>query len=195
METKTPAPKFPKSRYFNEDRVDLRFKPPGRTKSFKISKLWDLHREIARRVALGETNKSVAESLGISTSVVGYTKRSKVGKDQIGILRGAMDADNIELGIRINNYAPIALKLLEDTIKGAVITPSLGPGEEKVPLGLRVKEAGKHMDRAGYSPVKKIASISTILTRDEIEVIKARSVSAAEEAGVAVDVEFSEAAS
>lgn len=180
------APKPPKSRYFDESRVDLRFKPPEQTKSYRISKLWDIHREVARRVALGDTNKAIAEALGVSTALVQYTKNSKVGQKQIGILRGAMDADNIDLGIRINKFAPVALQLLEDLIEGK------GKIGKDASPALRARYADKQIDRAGYSAVKKIASVSATLTRDDIEAIKDRSRKSAEEAGVAVDAEFAE---
>ena len=185
MNTEPMVSNMPKSRYFNEDRVDLRFKAPGKHRSFKISKLWDIHREIARRVALGQTNKSIAEELGISTATVGYTKGSKAGEDQIGILRGAMDADTIDLGIQIQKFAPVALKLLEDIVEGT------GPGKD-ASIALRAKVADKHVDRAGYSPVKKVASVTSHLTKEDIESIKERSRRSAKEAGISVDAEFTE---
>ena len=160
------APKPPRSRYFNEDRVDLRFKPPVQCRSYKISRLQDNHREIARRLALGETNKSISESLGVSVGMVVYVKGSKVGKDQVGIYRGAMDAETIDLGIKINQFAPIALQLLEDIVAGR------GAAGKGASIALRAKVADKAVVRAGYSPVKKISSISTTLTRDDIEAIK-----------------------
>ena len=164
-------------RYFDEDRTDLRFKPPAEHKTFKIAKLWDLHREIVRRVALGETNKEIAEALGISVETVRYTKGSRAGQDQLAILRGAMDADTIDLGMRIQKFAPIALELLEKIIRAE--------GDCKdASLALRAKHADKYLDRAGYSPVKKIASLNGQLTREDIEDIKNRAVSAARDSNI-----------
>ncbi len=112
MMTEPMIGNMPRSRYFNEDRVDLRFKNPEVNKSYRIAKLWDIHHEITRRIALGERNKDIAAALGISVGMVVYTKNSLAGKQQVGIMRGAMDADTIDLGIKIQKFAPIALKLL-----------------------------------------------------------------------------------
>ena len=173
------------NKYSNEERgPDLRFNPPSKPRSFKVSKLWDIHHEICRRVALGESNVSIADALGVSPVMVSYTRNSKVAKDQVGILRGAMDADTIDLGIQIQKFAPVALKLLEDIIKGA------GAGKD-ASIGLRARHADRYLDRAGYSPVKKIATMSTTLTREDIEAIKARSRQSAIDAGI-IDIEAEE---
>ena len=116
--------------------------------------------------------------------MVSYTRNSKVAKDQVGILRGAMDADTIDLGIQIQKFAPVALKLLEDIIKGD------GDGKD-ASIGLRARHADRYLDRAGHSPVKKIATMSTTLTREDIEAIKARSRQSAIDAGI-IDIEAEE---
>ena len=171
------------NRYSNEDRgPDLRFNPPDKPRSFKVAKLWDIHHEICRRVALGESNVSIADALGVSAVMVSYTRNSKVAKDQVGILRGAMDANTIDLGIQIQKFAPIALKLLEGIITGE---------EKDASIGLRARHADRYLDRAGYSPVKKIATMSTTLTREDIEAIKARSRQSAIDAGI-IDIEAEE---
>jgi len=172
-------------KYFDENRGrDLRFNPPAKPRSFKVAKLWDIHHEICRRIALGEKNVAIAEALGISPVTVSYTRNSKVAKDQTAILRGAMDADTIELGQQIQKFAPTALKVLEDIIQGT------GDGKE-ASLSLRARYADKHLDRAGYSPVRKIASMNATLTREDIEAIKERSRKSAIEAGV-IDAEVIE---
>jgi predicted transcriptional regulator len=165
------------NRYFGEDRVDMRFKPPHEHKTFKVAQLWDIHHEIVRRLALGETNVSIAKALGVSEAMVSYTKNSKPCQDKLDIMRGAMDADAIDLGIRINKFAPVALQLLENIITGK---------EKDASIGLRARYADRHLDRAGYSPVKKTANVNTTLTRDDIEAIKERSRKAAESSGVSV---------
>jgi transcriptional regulator with XRE-family HTH domain len=169
---------MPANKYFSDERgSDLRFAAPGQCKTFRVSTLWDSHREICRRLALGEKASDIATALGVSKAMVSYTKNSKAAKDQISILRGAMDADTIDLGIRIQKFAPVALQLLEDIIEGH------GDGKD-ASITLRAHQADKYLDRAGYSPVKKIASISTTLTRADIEAIKERSRRSAQEAGI-----------
>uniref|UniRef100_A0A6H1ZIN4 Uncharacterized protein n=1 Tax=viral metagenome TaxID=1070528 RepID=A0A6H1ZIN4_9ZZZZ len=166
------------SKYFNGERgPDLRFNPPSKPRTFKVAKLWDIHHEICRRAALGETNVSIADALGVSSAMVSYTRNSKIAVDHIGILRGAMDADTIDIGQQIQKFAPVALRLLEDIVKGE------GPGAN-ASIGIRARYADRHLDRAGYSPVKRIAAISTTLTREDIEIIKNRARQSALDAGV-----------
>ena len=181
MEAQSMLGNFPRSRYFDEGRVDLRVKDPEKIQSYRISKLWDIHMEIARRVALGEKNKAIADALGISVATVEYTKNSKVAQERIDILRGAMDADTIDLGREIQEFAPTALRLLKEVIKGE------GAGKD-ASIALRTKTAENHMNRAGYSPVKKVAMATHHVTREEIEEIKQRSRAAAEEAGMLGEV-------
>jgi predicted transcriptional regulator len=128
-------------------------------------------------LALGEKATDIAASLGISKAMVSYTKNSKVAQDQISILRGAMDADTIDLGQKIQKFAPVALQLLEHIIAGQ------GDGKE-ASIRLRANTAERYMDRAGYAPVKKIATMSTTLTREDIDIIKTRARRSALEAGI-----------
>jgi hypothetical protein len=111
--------------------------------------------------------------------MVSYTKNSKAAQDQIGILRGAMDADTIDLGRQIQQFAPKALQLLEEIIEGR------GEGRD-ASIRQRGLHAEKYLDRAGYSPVKKVATVSTTLTRQDIEAIKNRARQSALDAGVAI---------
>ena len=164
-------------KYAQPDRSDNRFKPPGKVRTFRVSKMWEIHHEVARRISLGENNVDIAEALDVSPAMVSYTKNSKPIQDKVDILRGSMDADTIDLGILISKSAPRALKLLEGIIDGK---------EKEASIALRARVADKHLDRAGYSPVKKLQVASTHLTLDEIEEIKERSRQSAITAGIAV---------
>lgn len=165
-----------RSRYFeNDERTDARLSLPETKRSFRVGNLWEIHHEIARRLSLGEKNVDIAEALNVSPQMVSYTKNSKVVEDKVAIMQGAMDADTVDLGVRINKFAPIALQYLEDLVSGK---------EKDVSAALRARYADKHMDRAGYSPVKRIAKVSAHLTAGEIEEIKDRSRNSARKAGI-----------
>lgn len=168
METTLP-------RYAQDDRIDMRFKPPSEVKTFRVSNMWEIHHEIARRLSLGESNAAIAEALSVSPAMVSYAKNSKPIKDKVDIMRGAMDADTIDLGILIQKSAPKALKLLEDIIDGR---------QTEASIALRARVADKHLDRAGYSPVKKLAVATQHLTAEDIEAIKERSRKSATVAGI-----------
>jgi hypothetical protein len=166
----------PRKKYFKDtERLDRRFTLPKAERTFRIGQLWDTHHEILRRLSLGEKGSVIAEDLGVSKAMVSYTKNSKLGEDRLGILRGAMDAETIDLGIRINKFAPKALELLEDVVEGKF---------EDASIALRARYADRHLDRAGYSPVKKMAVASASLTREDIEGIKKRAKESAKRSGV-----------
>lgn len=166
------------NKYFQDlPRIDHRRLPQnGRT--FRIGKLWEIHHEIARRLSLGEKNRDIADALGITEVMVSYTKNSKLVEDKVDILRASMDADTIDLGIRIKEFAPRALQLLEDVIEGH---------HEEASIALRARYADRHLDRAGYTPVRKIAVATGHLSREDVEDIKRRATGAAVESGV-VDI-------
>jgi len=85
-------------------------------KTFEVSEMWDLHHEIVRRLVIGETNAEISRSLGVSKQMISYTRNSKVVRRQIDIMRGARDADTIDIAKRIRENAPKALDLLETII-------------------------------------------------------------------------------
>lgn len=154
--------------YVEEGFVDKRFAHSHKRKrKVEVHQLWEVHHEIARRIALGEKNADIARELGVTPVMVSYTRNSRIVQDKISIMRGAMDADTIDLGRRIQEIAPRALDLIEDVIEGK------GAGKE-APIGLRVREAESIMDRAGYSAVKKVMGVQAHFTAQDIERIKAR---------------------
>jgi len=128
---------------------------------------------------LGQKPKSIAEDLNISTSTVSHTRNSPVVRDQIELMKGARDADTIDLAKRIREDAPEALRLLEDIISG----------EADATIGLRAREANNMMNRAGYAPVQTIKGVMIHghYTSDEIDDIKKRAVDSGLKSGVVVD--------
>ena len=166
------------NKYFQDlPRVDTRLLPQN-GKTFRIGKLWEIHHEIARRLSLGEKNRDIANALGITEVMVSYTKNSKLVEDKVDILRASMDADTIDLGVRIKEFAPKALVLLEEIIEGK---------HDEASIALRARYADRHLDRAGLAPIKKIAVATGHLSRNDIEEIKRRATGAAVKSGV-VDI-------
>lgn len=166
-------------------RVDRRFKPLAKRRygSWRVGQMWDIHHKIARLVSLGEKNKDIAEKLQISREMVSHVRNSKLVKDKVDIMVAAMDAETIDLGIRIREFAPKALSFLEKLVQGEDECKDAS-------LALRARYADRHMDRAGYTPVRKLAVATGRLTPDDIENIKKRARESAREAGI-VEAEFS----
>jgi hypothetical protein len=139
-------------------------------RSYNIKQLWSKHHEIIRRVAIGHSNGQIAAALGVTPQTVSNVRNSPVARVKLMELQSQLDETLIEVQNRIRSVAPTAQNLLEDIITGSV------PAH----ISLRAKYASELLNRAGLSPVHRIASVSTTLTRDDIESIKRRAIDAAE---------------
>jgi len=145
-------------------------------RNYEVKTLWQNHEQMLRMVALGHSNEHIAQSCGVTAQTVSNIRNSPIAKGKLDQLRQALDAEAIDIGARINEFAPTALRLLEEVISGEV----------EAPIAIRAKYASIHLGRAGFGEVKKIASVNTHLTRDDIEAIKLRALASATEAGLIV---------
>lgn len=152
---------------------DRRFKRMRVTprKVFRVSKIWELHDEIARRILLGQKNTVIADALQCSVSTVSNVRNSPVIQDKLTIMRGARDAYTVDIARDIQEFAPTALKVLKDIVGGQGIGASASPA-------LRAREANNWLDRAGHAPIKREEHLHGHLTRDDIEKIKDRALRA-----------------
>ena len=141
----------------------------GESRQYNIKELWDKHREIARQLVLGGTNVSIAETLNITPQTVSNVRNSPIGQAELQRLHGARDEETVNIAKRIEEFAPVALELLEDIMTGRQ------PGSS---VALRAKVASSHLARAGYGEVHKAHVVSQHVTRDDIERIKERAASA-----------------
>jgi hypothetical protein len=159
---------------------DKRFVP---RMQYDVKALWEKHHEIARQVVLGRTNVAIAESIGCTPQTVSNVRNSPLAKARIESLNDSRDADAISMAQRIEEFAPIALKLLENIVSGNVPEAS---------IALRAKYASAHLGRAGYGEVHKMHALHAHVTGAEIERIKERALNAARENGMVVEVESHE---
>jgi len=132
-------------------------------RKYVIQTMWDTHREILRLAVTGMQGVDIADTLGITAAMVSYTLNSPIAKREIELLRAARDLDAVDVAKRIQEVAPIALKVLEDL---------LIDGME----GTRFKTATDILDRAGHAAVRTLRteSVSMHLTREDIDDIKSR---------------------
>jgi DNA-binding CsgD family transcriptional regulator len=158
----------------NKYLYDRRFVPK---RNYEVKSLWENHHSMLRMLALGHSNADIAEAHGVTAQTISNLRNSPVAKTKLHSLRETLDSEAIDIGARINEFAPLALKLLEDVISGEV----------EAPIAIRAKYASVHLGRAGFGEVKKIASVNTHLTRDDIELIKMRAIDSAREAGLIVE--------
>lgn len=150
---------------------DRRFVPK---RVYEIKSLWQNHEQMLRLVALGHSNEHIAQVCGVTPQTISNVRNSPVAKGKLAQLRESLDQEAIDIGARITEFAPTALKLLEEVISGTI----------EAPIAIRAKYASVHLGRAGFGEVHKVASINTHLSRDDIEAIKQRALDSATEAGL-----------
>jgi len=143
--------------------VHLMGRLPGNNRKYEIKTLQERHREILRRLALGQGSKDIASSLSITPQVVHYVKNSQIGKRELNLIQGARTADAVEVSNQIQELAPQALETLD-----AIML------DEESPDTIKVKIAIDLLDRAGHGAVKKNLNVNQQLTQKDLEDIKIR---------------------
>ena len=181
---------IPNSKYFGERESDQRFKSDRKT--FEVQQMWEVHHEIVRRLLLGQKGSLIARDLGVTQGMISYVRNSSVVKDKLEIMKGARDADTIDLAKRIREDCPKALKLLEDAVDGQVETFD---GEKmEVPLSMRLKEANNMMAKGGFGPITNLKGqiAHGHFTKEDIDDIKSRARSDGIKSGSVIDTTFEE---
>mgnify|MGYP001598133093 FL=1 len=155
---------------------DARFVPKRR---YDVKALWERHHEIIRQVVLGRSNGEIAAELQITPQTVSNVRNSPLAQEHVQALSNARDNETVDIARRIEEFAPVALSLLEDIVSGRVDGAS---------VALRAKYASAHLGRAGYGEVHKVHALHGHVTGAELESIKARALNAARESGMIIDM-------
>lgn len=172
---------YPKARYTDPNRTDLRRKPEGRV-GWQVGEMYERHHEIARRLILGQSGKEIAAALGVTDVTVSNVKNSPIVQDKLSIMRAARDAGTIELATEIANLAPIAVQRLKEALTTGEVFG------QKVNATSILKEANNIIDREMGKPVQRVDTRSTTmhLTPDDLARIKERAL----EIAPTVDIEL-----
>ena len=155
--------------------VDQRF---VEKRKYDIKQLWAKHHEITRQVVLGRTNVEIAEVVGCTPQTVSNVRNSPLAQERIAELGVARDANAVSISQRIEEFAPIALQVLEDIITGQMDGAS---------VALRARAASGHLARAGYGEVQKVHALHAHVNSDDISRIKQRALNAARECGMVIE--------
>lgn len=102
------------------------------------------HREIARRVALGQSQTDIAKDLGYSESRMSIICNSPIMKQEIERLASMRDLSTVDVTIQMREKAPMMADVLEEV--------ALFGAKDKD----RVEAAKSMLSFAGYDPVKKV---------------------------------------
>ncbi len=174
-------------KYYNPDREGDQRRTNDR-RVFEVSEMSELHHEITRRLLLGQKQKEIAEQLGCHAQTVSNVKNSQVVQDKLAIMRGARDANSVDVAKEIQRIAPQALENLRKVIEDET---------EEVPLSMKVKESNNMLDRAGYGARQKSEHrhLHGHFTAEDIDDIKKRALDAGamiSESDDTEDAEFNE---
>lgn len=139
-------------------------KTPTGERKYAIQEMWAIHREIARLIVLGMTNKDIALQLEISEAMVSYTRNSPVVQREIDQMNSVRNMEAIDVAKKIQELAGKAVVKLEKLMDSAT----------KEDLQARIAES--FLDRAGHAAVKTIRSenVHAFLSKDDILDIKER---------------------
>ena len=152
-------------------------KLPIGERKYQIKELWEIHHEIIRRLLLGQKAKDIAQELGVTITVVSYTKNSALGRRHMELLRGAVDKETVDVKVKIQEMAARASEVLEEAMNG------------DHHFSLKLKAATEVLDRAGFVKVVKTENLHAYLSAEDIQQIKERAMLE----GVVVDAQFEEA--
>lgn len=116
------------------------------------------HREIARRLVLGQKQSDICRDLGLSTSRLSIIVNSPLFKMEVSKLEVERDKGVGDVQKTLQEVSPLALEVMERTML-------MGRSEK-----LRFDAASSLLDRAGYGAIGKQAiNISGTVKYGEIE--------------------------
>jgi len=137
--------------------------PRGKHKHVNLTNLWEHHKEIARRLLLGERQVDICKAINVSPSWLSIITTSPAFIKYLDSLRARTEIGITDIRKEINAGAIEAVGVLRSLLKS---------GDEKVQLAT----AKDFLDRDGYVPVKKIeqTTVEVHLNSERIEALKAK---------------------
>lgn len=146
---------------------------PKNERHYEPEVLQARHREMLRRLAVGQDRQSIAKDLGISTATVTYTQHSALGQAQLALLQNGRDSAVIDISEQIQDLLPKAIKVMEGALNG-YIEPHKN---SNVTPGQKINVAKDILGRGGHvAPTRVQGQIehNHKLTADDIAGIKER---------------------
>ena len=136
-------------------------------------KIKDRHRVILRQVLLGDSDKHIAEMLGITRETVGIVRRSAAGRAELDRMHQEADKGTIDINQRIKEAAPAAFEVLQSAITGAAMNDGT---EITLNSKDRVAACFRMLELCGHSPVRKVEGkhLHGVVTGDILDMVNAR---------------------
>ena len=115
-------------------------RPSGKVPDQPLTHMWARHREMARRLASGETQKQVAQDMGISQSRISIISNSPLFQRQQEDIENARDADAQKIRAELEALRPAAVNALKGVLEEE---------DDMMNRALKVKVAESILDRTG----------------------------------------------
>jgi hypothetical protein len=139
------------------------------TRKYQIKELNSKHRDILRRVLLGQSNKEIALAVNCTPEMVSYLRTSQLGRAQLEVLHEKADEGVIDVAADIRALAPEVLAHLNE-IRVA----------EETPVRVKTDICRDLLDRAGFVKPTRVetTNLNAHLSFDDLLEIKERARSA-----------------
>jgi len=131
---------------------------------YNLSKLQATHREILRLHVNGMSSLDIANTTGMTPTMVSYTINSDFGQLVLEDMQRQLDTEALT----------VQKQLHENAKASEIFLGGIAQGTTEVPTPLRVKVCMDQLDRAGHAKVTKNVNVDLHgeLTEDEIMSIK-----------------------
>ena len=123
------------------------------------------HEEIIRLAHIGMKQEQIAEEMGLSAQIVHMLLKTELAQRKLEDLASFAEMDTLDTHAEIQKASKEAVVYLSEVIRGKVETSA----------SLRAKASMDMLDRAGFSPVKKVEkSVSGYMVQVGLEKIMNR---------------------
>ena len=145
---------------------------------FSVKEVTDKHHDAIRMMVLGFSDVEISKRLGLVPAQVTHIRRSPLVRERIKVLAAARDKQTVDLAAELQLDAIQSFRFLQAVRDGSAKDENGDPIIASI--NLRSGIAFGLMDRAGFSPVKRIQGevLHAHLSNDQIQALKQRAADA-----------------
>lgn len=141
------------------------------------------HQEIINLAALGIPNTVIAEALCVHPATVSNAVNSTLGKEKLALIRGARDADTVDIAKKMQEMIPKALEVYEKILSEEAMLGQQPHGGADIKLQEKTATSVLR-DFSGLAVPKKMVVGHAHLTPELLKEIKDQGRAAAKECGL-----------
>lgn len=143
---------------------------PSTVPAQPLHKLFERHREIARRLVAGDQPIEICAALSITPSRMTVIMASPIFKAHLAELSAKADEAAIDIRARISANAALGAQFCAKVLEDATRENGVRKYADKIAMQV----AFDQQDRAGFAAVRKVESLSAVLTAEDIKRLKDR---------------------